>query len=427
MDIITRNAKIDRIHEKCLVIGIDVGSSTHFARAFDNRGREYRIGKKVFCFENTSEGFERFLKWTLKIREEAGKTEIMIGMEPTGHYWFNLGRYIRDQGFGMCLVNPAAVKKAKELADNDPSKDDCKDPGIIAGLVKDGNYSIPYMPEGIYAEIRNLYELRERVAESLVRNKNWLARWLAIYFPEYLQVYSDPYSISGAAILKETPLPEDILELGIEGICQIWRKHKMRGIGMKRAKALYEAAQKSIGCHTGREAARIEIRQLLEDMDRDQERIRFLNKELEERLKEVPNTDKVLRIPGISTIIMAGLIAEIGDPSRFTDPKQIQKLAGLAIRTNESGKHIGEKHISYRGRKRLRGILYRAALILICKNPEFAQVHAYFTGRTKNPLKKMQSVIAVGCKALRVIYTILTKGVEYDPSRIVCNNVQEAA
>ena len=37
----TQNAKIKSITEKTLIVGIDVGSETHFARAFDWRNYEY--------------------------------------------------------------------------------------------------------------------------------------------------------------------------------------------------------------------------------------------------------------------------------------------------------------------------------------------------------------------------------------------------
>ena len=43
-------------------------------------------------------------------------------MEPTGHYWFNLGKFVQNSGMILAHVNPAAVKKSKELDDNDPSK-----------------------------------------------------------------------------------------------------------------------------------------------------------------------------------------------------------------------------------------------------------------------------------------------------------------
>ncbi|WP_209451771.1 hypothetical protein [Lactimicrobium massiliense] len=54
--------------------------------------------------------------------------------------------------------------------------------------------------------------------------------------------------------------------------------------------------------------------------------------------------------------------------------------------------------------------MYQLAISLINNNSEFAAIHAYYTTRKENPLKKMQSVIAVGCKALRVFYKILTTG-----------------
>lgn len=64
------------------------------------------------------------------------------------------------------MVNLFSVKKIKELDDNSPKKMDAKDPKIIAKLVVDGRYSIPYMPEGIYAEIRDLVYSRDRIMKQ---------------------------------------------------------------------------------------------------------------------------------------------------------------------------------------------------------------------------------------------------------------------
>lgn len=51
---------------------------------------------------------------------------------------------------------------------------------------------------------------------------------------------------------------------------------------------------------------------------------------------------------------IVGFVAEIGNIRCFTDPKQIQKLAGYATVSDESGKYKGKSYISYRGRKKLR-------------------------------------------------------------------------
>ena len=46
------------------------------------------------------------------------------------------------------------------------------------------------------------------------------------------------------------------------------------------------------------------------------------------------------------------IVAEVGDITRFDNPKQLQKLAGYAIvECSSGGKHKGESHISYRGKK----------------------------------------------------------------------------
>ena len=42
-----------------------------------------------------------------------------------------------------------------------------------------------------------------------------------------------------------------------------------------------------------------------------------------------------------------------------------------------------------------------------------------YTTRTNNPLKKMQSLVVIACKILRVIYTILKTGTTYDLQKLL--------
>ena len=376
----TQNAKIASITEKTLIVGIDVGSETHYARAFDWRNYEYT--KKPLEFSNTEAGFQTFKAWMEDMAEKHGKTAVIPGMEPTGHYWFALGKFLQDNGMKPVHVNPHHVKKSKELDDNNPNKNDRKDPKTIAALVNEGRFSYPYIPTGIYAEIRSLSNLRFQTQEELTRIKNRLARWFAIYFPEYKDVYGDLKAVSGRMALKEAPLPEDIRKLGVEGVNRIWRE-------------------------------------VLNDMDVYTARQEELLRNIEEKLKEIPYTDNLLAIKGIGMVTVSVFIAEVGDIGRFDNPKQLQKLAGYAIVSNESGKHNGESRISYRGRKRLRYVRYEAVISLVGKNAEFRKIHEYCRTKKEKTLKKMQSVVAVACKILRIFYTILTKGVEYDPKKLL--------
>ena len=148
-----QNEKINQVKESTLVVGIDIGSTTQYARAFDWRGIE--LGK-VFIFSNSREGFESFKAWMRHLQDKYRKSDAIVGIEPTGHYWFDLGAYLEDEGILLVMVNPYAVKQTKELDDNSQSKNDRKDPKVIAKLVTEGRYSAPYTPDGGKRQILRL-------------------------------------------------------------------------------------------------------------------------------------------------------------------------------------------------------------------------------------------------------------------------------
>ena len=114
----------------------------------------------------------------------------MVGIEPIGHYWFDLGQFMGEKNIKFVMVNPHHVHKTKELDDNSPSKNDRKDPRVIACLVKDGWYFYSYMLTGVYAELRNASKRRFLLVEELTKAKNRLQKWIAVYFPEYKGIYT---------------------------------------------------------------------------------------------------------------------------------------------------------------------------------------------------------------------------------------------
>lgn len=139
---------------------------------------------------------------------------------------------------------------------------------------------------------------------------------------------------------------------------------------------------------------------------------------MNEKCLQIPYAENILEISGIGENILSGILAEMGDISRFDDVKEIQKLSGLGLVACSSGKHKGETKISHRGRKKLRYWLFQAAKSAVAHSEKFKELHVYYTTRKENPLKKMQSLIVIACKILRVIYTILTKGIKYDPKKL---------
>lgn len=426
----SKNDKLSFISDDMLILGCDIGSETHYARAIDARGRE--LGRKALAFDNNAKGFQKARDWAVQLAAANDKKQIVLGLEPTGHYWFCLAAWMVSNGISVVQVNPYAVKQTKELEDNSQQKDDRKDPKLIANLVKDGNYGMPYLPEKVYAELRRLSMFREQLTEDRNRNMNRLHREMKIYFPEYKDAFG---KIDGAfcmAVLKEAPFPEDILRLGIEGIREIWHEAKLRGRGYSRAAEIVKYAEMSIGLKEGTVAGKEAVRWFAEKIMELDEELEKIENSLSEKCKEIPHAENVLEIPGIGGKILSGILAEMGDISRFDDVKELQKLSGLGLVSCSSGKHKGETRISHRGRKRLRYWLFQAARSAVSHGEEYKRIHAHYTTRAGNPLQKMQSLIVIACKLLRVIYTMLKTGKGYDPEKLLKDirypeNVQTAA
>ena len=173
-----QNQRILSITESTLIVGADIAKETHVARAIDFRGIE--LGKRC-VFSNDRKGFVKLVAWMKDLQRVHDKINIIFGIEPTGHYWFPLAEYLKKEGIKVVVVNPLHVNKSKELEDNSPTKNDFKDAKVIAKLIKDGSYSEPHLPTGIYADLRNAMNLREKIMvnwnQAKMRIQNWLDRF----------------------------------------------------------------------------------------------------------------------------------------------------------------------------------------------------------------------------------------------------------
>lgn len=411
-----QNQRIQRITEKTLIIGADIAKKTHYARAIDFRGIE--LGKRCI-FENHRYGLKGLVKWMKELQEEHQKSDILFGIEPTGHYWFPLAEFLRDEGIEIVLVNPHHVNKSKELEDNSPTKNDLKDAKVIANLIKNGHYTKPNVPTGIYAELRVLMNLRERVEGDYSRVKIRIQNWLDRFFPEYLQVFKSWEGKASLMTLHHFPTPEEIIALGAEVILFKWKTEVKRAVGIKRAKKLVSYASESIGITQGLVAARIELKALLEQYGLYSRQEEDIMKQVEILLEQIPGSKEMLSIPGVGTVTLAGFLAEVGDLNGYDHGKQIIRLAGLNLKENSSGKHKGKTTISKRGRSRLRALIFRCVLPMVAKNQEFKALHEYYTKRKENPLKKKQSIIALCGKLIRVLHTLGTRQIGYNAKDVL--------
>jgi transposase len=412
----TQNDKIMSITENTLIVGVDIAKHVHYARAFNYRGVE--VGK-ILSFTNSLDGLDSFMKWIEDLSNVNGKDNVIIGMEPTGHYWFNLGYFLIEKDIRLVVVNPFHVSRSKELDDNTPTKNDRKDPKTIAKLVIDGRYSEPNMPAGNYSDLRIAVKLRENINKSLNRIKNNVTQWLDKYFPEFNNVFADWAGKAALMTLRHFPTPNKVLNNGVVEIVSMWRKSIKRSVGPKKAVKLLEAAQSSIGVKEGLEMAEIELNMLLEQYDMFIKQFEILEEKIENIVLNIPGVNEILVMKGIGIMSISSFLSEVGDINKYNHPSQIQKIAGFNLKESSSGKHKGQTTISKRGRPGLRAGLFKTIMPVVANNKEFKELHKYYTTRSNNPLKKKQSLIVLCCKLIRVFFAVLTKQVPYDSQKLI--------
>lgn len=411
-----QNQRITRMNESTLIVGADIAKKVHVARAVDFRGIE--LGKDC-VFHNDAAGLTKLVAWMKDLGQRHGKTEIVFGIEPTGHYWFPLAAFLEEQAINIVVVNPHHVNKSKELEDNSQTKSDYKDAKVIADLIRNGKYAEPNLPKNEYADLRILMNLREKVSTSLTQVKGRIGNWFDRFFPEYASVFKNWDGKASLISMREFPLPADIVAKGARGVLEGWKREVKRGVGIRRAEKLYEAALTSIGLTEGTAAARVELTVLLQQFDLYMEQLDMIMTQVVQILERIPGTAQMLTVPGIGVLAVAGFLAEVGDIRNYDHGQQIIRLAGLNLKENSSGDRKGKTGISKRGRSRLRALLFRAVLPMVAKNAAFKALHQYYTTRSQNPLKKKQSIIALCGKLIRVLFTLGTKEKVYNESDVI--------
>ena len=409
--------KVIAITTDTLIVGVDIAKNYQWARFVDFRGIEH---DRALKFKNNRGGFETILARVREICKKENFSKVVVGMEPTGHYWKAFANWLEKQdGIKVVLVNPYATKQAKELDDNSQTKSDKKDALTIAKLVKDGRYFELYMPHDVYAELRGLSTTRTGLNKRRNALKNTITAVMDEFFPEYAEVFKCP--LSGKAsrhILKNCPFPKFILELGEDGVTEEIKKAVKKTVGRKKAVQLVKAAKESIGVDYGEEAAKLKLRLMLEELELLEKQGQELERHMADALHKTDYAKFLLSIKGIGVVTLAACLGELGDPARFEDPRQMSRMAGYNLVEDSSGKNKSGTKISKRGRKNLRSVLYQMALTMVATNDEMKQLYRYLKTREKAPLRKMQALVVISKKILALIHALAKKKENYNPDKV---------
>lgn len=399
------DSRLDQRSQKYL--GIDIGKESHYVSQMDSRGQILMKGLKV---ENNRQSFENLDRLLGK-----DKGNLQIGFEPTGHYWKPLYGFLKGRGYNLRMVNSYHTKLHKEVIDNSRRKTDSKDSVVISDLLRIGRSFKSLEVAGTYLDMRKVTVAREKMVKELIRAKIRMITVLDEYLPEYEKCFCDvagvtslgllgKYGLKGLRKSEEAVLTGDIL------------KFSRKKIRRARAKEIWQTFQGSIGSSNGLAGAEMEIKLWLEQIKMWQRQIKEVNQMLKNLLMKTEEARWLLSIKGVGPITASIILGQTGSFRNYSNYKKLEKLAGLDLVENSSGKHVGLKTLSKRGRDLLRYGLYRVGIVAIAKN---AEIKALYNEKLKQGKKKMVALTSVIIKILRIMFSLVKNQQEYDGRKLL--------
>ena len=406
------NEKIERITPETLICGIDIGKTKCCARFCDYRGLE--VYHKVW-FDRT-ENLDAIGCHITAAMHLENKTDVIISFEPTGHYWLNVDKYFKDCGQETVLMPTYTVKQEKGVHDQDPTKSDPKDAILIARLTSEGKYVKAIERNELYQDMYSGYQIYNNIQKEINRVRNKIHVWDDKYFPEVEKVYKID-SVGIKPIYERQLLPNEIKDMTLEELTEIMTKENSRA-NKKSIMKLKELCEKSNGINSDAFTKK-EIKRLYERFQELLKELEEYERELIELASRIDYVEKAVEISGIGYISMIGIIAETGDLNNYEHAKQVLKMSGLSLKENSSGQKKGKKHISKRGRAKLRRNLKQIGITLVKNNNFFLQLHNYYTTQREHPLSKLISINAIIRKFMYILMAIVKSGKSFDEEKAI--------
>ena len=137
-------ARRQRIGSRTLVVGVDIGCASN---AVGFMSKEGKVLGSYPIMRNPREGFEQFVKMTEGLEAKYGLTDVLIGMEPTGHYWRKFAYFAKAKGCEARFVRTTALKHYRELDESSSAKSDKRDAMTLTNITREGRgHSGPGVP-----------------------------------------------------------------------------------------------------------------------------------------------------------------------------------------------------------------------------------------------------------------------------------------
>ncbi len=383
-------------------VGIDISKFKRDCAIVDELGDVITPSRS---FQNDCEGFS-LLRELLDVLDGEKK----IGLEATGHYGQNLKLFLENSGFSFMEFNPLLVNRFVHSKSLRKTKTDSIDALMIAQYLMTVEYK-PYPPSFYTLEkLKSLTRFRDSLIRQRSKQLVELTNILDKVFPEFKPFFKGRFSATALYILSHYASPEKISNMNSKSYESLRRlsRGKFSMVDFVELKTL---ARNTVGSTSD---------YLLQEMEITIDIYNQLQSKVEEIEQQINDCvlgldPPMLTIPGIGVSSAAVILSEFGDFSKFKSPSKLLSFAGMEPGYFQSGTSESTGKMVKHGSSHLRYAMMNCAQTVINNEPTFA---AYYAKKRAEGKEHRVALTHVAKKLLRVIYTLQTKELSYNPDLV---------
>ena len=420
-----RNARLARLRAlvpvENAVVGLDLADRKQMVVVCDHDSRV--LARRTFRCRAWDLG--RALDWAGERAIAKGFAGVTVACEPTGHRWRVLGQLAAERGMAFVCVQPSVSSWSRRAEDLTPDKTDEKDAVLIARLTTQLRCYEPEPVDEVWARLRHLGARREQLITATSGQLQQMRDLLDCVWPAVLDAAQQPFRSATCIAALTVVVDRDggdlarTRRLGWARFEGALRRLIVKRGGQKPclriARGVFGALVDPAGVHAHRAGALERVALLLEDWHHAHARLADTEARMVAVLDELQLTELATSIPGISALGAAAMLAQTGNPHRFSTARALVKHAGLAPREKLSGTFLGRTKLTGQGRPGLRLAAWRTVWGAQRADPVYAARYTYLTTREHNKLKPTQAQAVIAAAILRHLHAVITTGRRWDP------------
>jgi transposase len=366
------------------------------------------------------------LDWAAARAAARGFASVTIACEPTGHRWQVLAQLAADRSMPFVCVQSLASAWARRTEDLTVDKTDEKDAVLIARLTAQLRCYVPEPVDPTWARLRHLGARRDQLIGEASSQIQQIRDLLECVWPAALDTAQQPFRSQTWTAALTVIVDRDGGEfartrrLGLARFehavrREITRRGRQRPC-LRILRRLFTALTDPAGVTAARTGALERVQLVLADWQHTTQLLADVEARMTNVLDELSLTRLATSIPGLSAVGAAAILAQTGDPRRFTTARALVKHAGLAPREKLSGAFVGRTKLTGQGRPGLRLAAWRAVWAARLSNPVYAARYRHLTTRDHNKLRPTQAQTVLAAAILRHLHAVITTGQTWNPA-----------